>query len=358
MSFGKKKHFLIMLIIAILLTGVIFGLWQIAAPAATTLGRYEPINGCYLGAYVLQDESLNGDMQAFNEITGKKHATYFSYFGYKEGDMDALAEWLKETEAADAAPQVALEPNLGLEVVENDEYLIELAKTLNRVDGPVFLRFASEMNGNWTNYHDDPELFIEKWQLMHDVMAEYAPNVLMLWTVFSTPTNNIDDYYPGDEYVDWVGINIYNVAYHNNNINDVAADEDPLEFLDYVYKHYSDRKPIQISEYGVTHYTITDGQNYSDFACEKLRRLYENLEENYPRVKAIYYFDVNNLLNAPEGRRINDYSLTGDEHVLSAYRDIIADDYFLSDIQADYAGQQIKNSDHNILSRFLAKFSE
>ncbi|MGI5825702.1 MAG: glycoside hydrolase family 26 protein [Bacillota bacterium] len=307
------------------------------------LGRYEPAEGCYLGAYVLQDESLNGDMQAFNTAAEKKHATFFRYFGYKEGKIEDLSEWLNEAEAAGAAPQVALEPNLGLDEVQGDAYLIKLAKTLNQVEGPVFLRFASEMNGNWAAYSGDPQKYIEKWRLVHDVMEKYAPRVLMLWTVFSNPTGNMDAYYPGDDYVDWVGVNIYNVIYHNNDINDLAVDEDPLEFLDYVYNHFSGRKPIQISEYGVSHYTITDGKNYTNFACEKLTRLYSNLKNKYPRVKAIYYFDVNNLVNAPEGRRINDYSLTGDKQVLAVYQKLIADEYFLSDIQEDRAGQIAKD---------------
>jgi beta-mannanase len=75
-------------------------------------------------------------------------------------------------------------------------------------------------------------------------------------------------YYPGDQYVDWVGVNIYNVMYHNNNIQQRADQEDPLELLDYVYKTFSYRKPIQISEFGATHYTVTDQQYHVQFAIK------------------------------------------------------------------------------------------
>ena len=235
--------------------------------------------------------------------------------------------------ARHAAAHIALEPNLGLDSVLDDEYLHNLAQLLGETGRPIFLRYASEMNGNWTNYSGDPELYIEKWRLVHDVMEKEAPNVIMVWTVFTSPTSTMAAYYPGDAYVDWVGVNIYNVVYHNNDIEQYAADEDPLELLDYVYDTYSDKKPIQISEYGVTHYTVTDNAKYVDFAISKLERLYKGLKTDYPRVKSIFYFDVNNTANAPEGRQINNYALTDELRILETYKSLIADPYFLSDLQ-------------------------
>lgn len=145
-----------------------------------------------------------------------------------------------------------------------------------------------------------------------------------------------------DEYVDWVGVNIYNVIYHNNDINDPADHEDPLELLDYVYNIFSDRKPIQISEYAATHYTTTDDTEYVAFAIEKITRLYSGIIKIYPRVKAIFYFNSNNLINAPSGRRINDYSLTSHPDVRDAYANVIADDHYLSDIVPDSEGEIIR----------------
>lgn len=292
------------------------------------LNKYEPREGAYLGAYVYQDTLIKGDMTTFNELTDKKHASFFYYVGY---GRPVPKNWLEEVKNADAFPHIAWEPNNGLDVVQDDEYLRTFAKDLAAFEGPVFLRFASEMNGNWTVYHGDPAKYIEKWQLVHRVMKEEAPNVMMLWTVFTFPERAIPLYYPGDEYVDWVGVNIYNVVYHNNNLKEPAAHEDPLELLDYVYNLFSNRKPIQISEYGATHYTITDGKEHVDFAIQKISRLYGNLQKKYPRVKSIYYFNVNNLINAPEGRQINNYALTDNEQILGAYSQLVSNPYFLSE---------------------------
>jgi len=299
------------------------------------LSKYEPKKGVYLGAYVYQDTLINGDMKKFNELTGKKHASFFIYVGY---GSPFPQKWIDQLKEVGAAAHIAFEPNNGLDQVKDDQYLRNFARKLKESGIPVFLRFASEMNGDWTAYSGDPKKYIEKWRLVHDVMEEEAPNVMMVWTVFTFPQSNILAYYPGDEYVDWVGVNIYNVVYHNNNIKLKADHEDPLELLNYVYDTFSERKPIQISEFGVTHYTITDGKYYVDFAIEKITRMYNGLKTKYPRVKSIFYFDVNNLVNAPSGRRINNYAITDNERILKTYSNLISDPYFLSDVGPNLEG--------------------
>ena len=304
-----------------------------------TLQKYEPKEGAYLGAYVYQDTLINGSMHEFNRLTGKKHASFFLYVGYGQ---DFPQKWVEQVKQAGAIPHISWEPNNGLDEVKNDTYLREFAKKAREAGVPIFLRFASEMNGTWAAYSGDPQKYIEKWRLVHDVMEEEAPNVIMVWTVFTFPQATIKKYYPGDEYVDWVGVNIYNVVYHNNNKNFSAWHEDPLELLDYVYDNYSHKKPIQISEFGATHYTTTDGKYYEDFAIDKISRMYNGLKTKYPRVKSIFYFNVNNLINAPKGRRINNYALTDNENILKNYRELVKDKHFLSEIQPNLEGETNK----------------
>ncbi|MDS1030370.1 glycosyl hydrolase [Bacillota bacterium LX-D] len=303
------------------------------------LSKYEPKEGTYLGAYVVQDTYIKADMQKFNELTGKNHASFFRYVGYGQKFPQS---WIQELQKVGAVPHIAWEPNEGLDAVQDDLYLRSFARSLKETGMPVFLRFASEMNGTWAAYSGNPQKYIAKWRLVHDVMAEEAPNVMMVWTVFTFPQNTILQYYPGDKYVDWVGVNIYNVVYHNDQPNQRADHEDPLELLDYVYNTFSDRKPIQISEFGVTHYTVTDNRYYIDFARNKLSRMYRGLVEKYPRVKSIFYFDVNNLINAPEGRKINNYAITDDPQVLSAYSKLIKNSHYLSNVGEDLEGQKDK----------------
>ncbi|MBY6052615.1 glycoside hydrolase family 26 protein [Cytobacillus firmus] len=296
--------------------------------------KYEPRSGIYLGGYVLQDEYIDTSMNTFNKLTGKTHASYFKYVGYGK---PFPKEWAEEVIAAGGFPQVAWEPNNGLDEVKDDEYLRQFAKDAGDLNVPILLRYASEMNGTWTFYSGHSEQYIEKWKLVHDVMEKDAPNVMMLWNVFTMPESTIDEFYPGDEYVDYVGVNIYNVFYHNDKIEEKSDFEDPLRLLDYVYNTYSHRKPIVIGEFGVTNYTVTDGKHHDDFAVEKITRMYKHLPELYPRVKFIYYFDVNNLVNAPEGRKINNYAITEKKSILNAYAASIKTDQYLSKVEENQA---------------------
>ncbi len=289
--------------------------------------KMEPQSGTYLGGYVIQDDFINQDMNKFNELSQKQHASFFRYVGYGRPFPTA---WVNEVKAVGAVPHIAFEPNGGLDKVQDDEYLRQWARDAAAADVPIYIRWASEMNGTWTQYSGKSDLYKEKWQLVYNVFKEEAPNCSFVWTVFTFPESTISEFYPGDAYVDWVGVNIYNVMYHNDKITDKAEHEDPLELLDYVYNTYSYKKPIQISEYGATHYTVTDNSNHSEWAAGKISRLYKNIDIYYPRVKSIFYFDVNNLNQYNENRRVNDYSITDDEIVLKAYRDAISTNNFLS----------------------------
>jgi Beta-mannanase len=291
------------------------------------LGKAEPVTGAYLGAYVLQNPTIHNSMAEFNKLAGKQHASFFKYVGYGE---PFPAEWVREVKAEGAFPHIAWEPNKGLEEVKDDAYLRGFAEAARKADVPIFLRFASEMNGTWTNYSGDPELYIDTWRMVHDIFEETAPRAAMVWTVLNVPERPIEDYYPGDEYVDWVGINVYNVRYHNGDLKQPSDFEDPLQMIDYVYNRFSRTKPIQLSEYGVTHYTVTDGVHDHDFAISKINRLYANLPELYPRVKAVFYFDVNNIAEYNEKRRINDYSITNEQQLREAYKQVTASPYYLS----------------------------
>lgn len=302
------------------------------------LEKYEPRTGLYLGGYVLQDEYIDLSMDKFNEMAKKNHATYFKYVGYGK---PFPKEWVDEVIAVGGFPQIAWEPNNGLEEVQDDDYLQQFARDAKEANVPVLLRYASEMNGTWTAYSGNSELYIEKWKLVHQVMQEHAPNVMMLWNVFTMPEQTINEFYPGDEYVDYVGVNIYNVVYHNDKLSEPSDFEDPLRLLDYVYNMYSHKKPIVIGEFGATNYNVTDGLFHIDFAIEKISRMYKHLPHLYPRVKNIYYFDVNNLVNAPEGRKINNYAVTENEHISEAYVNHVAQEQYLSEIVEDTSEKEL-----------------
>ena len=127
------------------------------------------------------------------------------------------SRWVDRLKEQNVAPHIAWEPNTGLDFVNDDEYLRGFAQACARADCPIFLRYASEMNGDWTRYGGDPLRYKIKWGIVRDVMARYAPNVAMVWCVNNIPERTIEKFYPGDGYVDWVGVNLYSVPFFDND---------------------------------------------------------------------------------------------------------------------------------------------
>ncbi len=99
-----------------------------------------------------------------------------------------------------------------------DDLLRRHAADLRAVGAPVALRFAHEMNGSWYPWGqgvggNTPATFIAAWRHVHDVMvAAGATQVLWTWAPNVTdfaPAQDLGVLYPGDTYVDWVGLSGY-----------------------------------------------------------------------------------------------------------------------------------------------------
>lgn len=299
----------------------------------TTLAKYEPATGTYFGAYIEQDaisKESGNKYQNFNQKTGKQHSIFFNYHKYGSAFPQATATNLKDV---NGALQLALEPS-NLADVKDNTYLRQFAKDAKASGIPIFLRFASEMNGDWVPWHGNPTLYKEKFRLVAKVMKEEAPNVAMVWVPNSVPVHNIHDYYPGDDVVDWVGVNLYSVPYFNGNANQPAEHVNPLDLLDPIYEAYASRKPIMIGEYGASHFTSVGNKDVSKFAITKMNMFYQGLRMNYPRVKAVHWFSVDTLTSpyVTPDRKLNNFSLTVNSKVLDAYKKVVAHPYYLSNV--------------------------
>lgn len=302
--------------------------------ANQSLGKYEPMSGMYVGAYIEQDKLASegaGKYSKFNSLTGKDHAIFFTYHNY---GAPFPSQFVKSVADAGGAVQLALEPNNGLGVVQDNEYLRQFAKDAKASGVPIFLRFASEMNGDWVAWHKDPTLYKQKFSLVAKVMREEAPNVAMVWVPNSVPSHNIDAYYPGDQAVDWVGLNLYSVPFFNGKASEPADHVNPLDLLDDFYKKYASKKPMMIGEYAASHFTSVGNRDVTTFGMTKMKMFYHGLQMKYPRVKAVHWFSVDTL-TAPyvaQDRKLNNYSLTVNAKMLQAYKEVLSDPYFRSKV--------------------------
>ncbi len=312
-----------------LVTFCLTPLLAVSAAWGAALAKWEPQSGCYIGAFIEREPTLHGDIEQFEALTKKKHASYFTYVGYGQPFPSA---WVEGVKAQKASPHIAFEPNSGLQLVVDNDYLRQWAKAAAKAECPIFLRWASEMNGpwSWPKYGKEPALYREKFALVAKIMKEEAPNVAMVWTPFAEPQSLIEEYYPGDEWVDWVGVNIYSVYVNNGDPKQPAWQKDPVDFLRFVYERYAGRKPIHISEFAATIQCKGTGKDTTDFAIEKMTRFYTALSKDFPRVKSVNWFCLDTIR---AGLANNNYSLVDNSRVLATYDKLVSDEHFLSYVE-------------------------
>jgi beta-mannanase len=302
---------------------------------AVSLEKYEPESGMYIGAYLMDDDPLKPygreRYDAFNDLTGKQHSTFFTYYKYGEPFPELMSDDIRD---AGAGYHIALQPEQGLSVVKDDAYLRQFARDAYQSGMPIFLRFAAEMNGKWTPWHGNPAEYIRAFRTVYQVMKEEAPNVALVWSPSEMPRDAMHDYYPGDAYVDWVGVSIYSSFFTNGDINQPNEGTNPLDSLDYIYEHYADQKPIMVSEFAATHYSEVGRLDTTDFAVTKMNMLYQGARLKYPRVKSIQWFSMNAIEHAiREERKLNNYSLTENQRLLNEYKQTISHPYYLTAVE-------------------------
>ncbi len=303
------------------------------------LGKFEPPFGALLGATIDRDSKLCGDITRAKDVYGRPYSAMLVYVDWGQ---PAPVEFMQQAGESNAAVQLAWNPSLGLEVVVDDEYVREFARALADYGKPVFLRFGGEMNGDWTPWggRKRAELYKEKFRLIANIMHSTAPNVAMVWSPNSAPDDGIEDYYPGDAYVDWVGINGYadyyfkgDPQYDNKQWAWTKFYEghqaNPLARYRKIYNMFADRKPIMISEVGVAWFNKLNNQLVDDWGAYTLKRLYCYLPLVYPRIKAIYYF------NSGIVEDFSRYSVCDNETMLQAYIEAIKTPYYLADCYAE-----------------------
>ncbi|MGZ3919037.1 MAG: glycoside hydrolase family 26 protein [Bacteroidia bacterium] len=122
------------------------------------------------------------------------------------------------------------QPNL-YTIVEGhlDDFLRKWCTEIKKVKGTVLIRILHEFNGDWYpwcifNNDKNPHLFIEAFRHIRTVFNEQGvQNARFIWcpNSMSVPQekwNFIMDAYPGDAYVDLIGMDIYNGAGQKSSV--------------------------------------------------------------------------------------------------------------------------------------------
>jgi mannan endo-1,4-beta-mannosidase len=98
-----------------------------------------------------------------------------------------------------------------------DGYIRSWAGGVKSLPYTIAIRFAHEMNGNWypwgvyTNGNSVGE-YVKAWRHVHDIFTQIgADNVIWVWSpnIIYGDTTDLADLFPGNNYVDWIGLSGY-----------------------------------------------------------------------------------------------------------------------------------------------------
>jgi beta-mannanase len=278
-----------------------------------------PERGTYTGAFIdfgeAEDDVTLETIDGFEAMVGKHQAIIASSSYW--GEQDFPAPNLRVIWEHHSLPLVFWSPwdrpyeqNAGPDrfsltaIIAGtwDKYIDAWADAARAFGKPMIVVFANEMNGDWFPWSGayyggkepagageckGPETFKSAYRHVVDrVRARGASNVKWMFHTnnYSYPLdtwNFAPAYYPGPDYVDWLGLSVYGQQFKDEPWADIPS------LVDWPYEEMSRldlNKPIMIAEWGTGEFPHSGNKG------EWIRQGLELFRTRYPRLKAAVYW--------------------------------------------------------------------
>jgi beta-mannanase len=291
------------------------------------------ISGCYLGVFREGAPQNMAYITSFEKTFNKKPSMVMWYTDYSS---DFPAKDCKSVYAYGAVPQIVWQPwiwgdeeKIKLDNIINGEwdgYIEKWARDAAAFKKTIFIRWGHEFNLEkypWGvgNNNKSPEKYIKAYRRVHDIFTKAgANNIKWVWCFNNYPSpnaswNSWDQAYPGDEYVDWIGIDGYNWGTSQTWSGWQSFKEMFRDQIREASKKYPG-KPVMIAEFG----SAEEGGDKAQW----IKEIPSGLKTSMPQVKAIVLFDL---------KKECDWRATSCLKTEDAYRAIFKDKYFLSSME-------------------------
>lgn len=317
-------------------------------PTAPRLSELLAPDQRYFGLYTLQSPF---NWSEYNDVATKvgvspNMAGYFQGWdsdfradavtrSWAQGDLPLLT-W--ESRPMLAENDVVDEPEYSLPRIiegDHDAYLRKYARDVAKLKLPVAIRLNHEMNSGWYPWSEQTSDgapvngnnrgdYVKMWRHVHDIFEAEGANAYVIWVwapnivnrlpAVNKPVEYTRSLYPGDEYVDWVGLSGYYRPPFDKN--------QPPTF-DYTFDRTLDQlrsftdKPILLAEVGATEISGKKPQWFES--------MFTSLAE--PRnadIIGVAYFHHAVTSYVQGERTTNDWRITSRADSLAAFRAGIA----------------------------------
>jgi len=247
-----------------------------------------PTNGIYHAAYPdfggTEDIVTSSKITDFENLVGKEITwAYFSNNWYNDIQFPTTA--VNTIRSVGKIPFIRImprtnfdeggpDPNYTMQRIIDGDFdaeLIQWALDAVATNTPLLVEFGTEVNGNWfpwnglyngagetaygdTSLTDGGERFRDAYRHIIDICnANGATNITWFFHVdaYGEPNdiwNNIANYYPGDTYIDWLGISVYGPQ----EVSDTYQSFDEVLNDTYFELTTMSSKPMAILEFAVT----------------------------------------------------------------------------------------------------------
>lgn len=174
-------------------------------------------NRKYLGVALPDVPASMDALPGYTAAIGKQ-PNVLAYYAHWQGGFDTAG--VRRIHDAGALPFMAWEPYdhslASIAAGDTDGYVRGVAKAVAKLNLPIAISIAHEMNGDWYPWgrkSASPQDFVAAWRHVHDIFdSAGATNVIWVWSpniTLPAPNTRLAPYYPGDSYVDWAGMTGY-----------------------------------------------------------------------------------------------------------------------------------------------------
>jgi beta-mannanase len=229
--------------------------------------------------------------------------------------------WVSEFYSEDLEPMPEREERYLRDIAAGkyDFHIVRWAKAAVAWGKPFFLRFAHEMTNPqypWSQVNGNTSWdYKSAWWHVRAVFDSLgATNAIWVWCPYGT---DVLEYYPGDEYVDWVAMDVFN---YGEII--FGTDRRWMSFDELASPLYREletlRKPIMVAEVGC-----------SDIGGSRevwYREMLDQVRNKFTTIKAVVLFE--NPSDQTSGIREIDWSIRGNPDVLAEVRENLSRGYY------------------------------